>query len=122
MYLAPSVEHRNWRLATFGSLLATALWLVGSAAFSVYVSGFGSYNKAWGSLAAVVVMLTWLWLGGVALLLGAEVDAAAPGAARTPRAFRSAPARLATPVRAANPAWSQSFAPPIASAWVSSRP
>jgi membrane protein len=87
MYLAPSVEHRNWRLATFGSLLATALWLAGSAAFSVYVSGFGSYNKAWGSLAAVVVMLTWLWLGGVALLLGAEIDAAAGG--RDDRARRA---------------------------------
>ena len=91
MYLAPSVEHRSWRLATFGSLLATALWLAASAAFSVYASGFGSYNKAWGSLAAAVVMLTWLWLGGVALLLGAEIDAAAAGRrvgvrrARSPR-------------------------------------
>jgi membrane protein len=89
MYLAPSPDHRSWRLATFGSLLATALWLAASAAFSVYASGFGSYNKAWGSLAAVVVMLTWLWLGGVALLLGAEIDAAAEGRHISTRNARS---------------------------------
>jgi membrane protein len=53
------------------------IWLVGSAAFAFYVSQFGSYNKTWGSLAAVVIMLTWLWLSGVALLLGAEVNAEA---------------------------------------------
>jgi membrane protein len=49
--------------------------VIASALFSVYLSQFASYNKAWGSLAAVVIMLTWLWLGGVALLFGAEVDA-----------------------------------------------
>jgi membrane protein len=36
---------------------------------------FGSYNKAWGSLAAVIIMLTWLWLSGLALLFGAEINA-----------------------------------------------
>ena len=41
------------------------------------MSKFGSYNKTWGSLAAVVVMLTWLWLSGLTLLFGAEVNAEA---------------------------------------------
>jgi membrane protein len=36
---------------------------------------FGSYNKTWGTLSAVIVMLTWLWLSGMALLLGAEINA-----------------------------------------------
>ena len=54
-----------------------AVWLVASGAFAFYVSQFGSYNKTWGSLSAVVVMLTWLWLSSVALLFGAEVNAEA---------------------------------------------
>jgi membrane protein len=77
MYLAPNVEHPRWRFLTFGGLFAIVLWLVASAAFSFYVSRFGSYNKTWGALSAVVVMLTWLWLSGVALLLGAEINAEA---------------------------------------------
>ena len=77
MYLGPNVKHRRWAFLTLGAVVAIAIWLVGSAAFAFYVSRFGSYNKAWGSLAAVVIMLTWLWLSGVALLLGAEVNAEA---------------------------------------------
>jgi membrane protein len=75
MYLGPNVEPRRWRFLTFGSVLALAIWLVASGAFSFYASRFGSYNKTWGALAAVVVMLTWLWLSAVALLFGAEVNA-----------------------------------------------
>ena len=75
MYLAPNVRRRRWRFFSFGSVLAIIAWLVASAAFSYYVSKFGSYNKTWGALAAVVVMLTWLWLSAVALLFGAEVNA-----------------------------------------------
>jgi len=74
-YLGPNVERPRWRILTFGSVLAVVAWLGASAAFAFYVSRFGSYNKAWGALAAVVVMLTWLWLSSVALLLGAEVNA-----------------------------------------------
>ena len=75
LYLGPNVEHRKWRFLTFGSVFAVAVWLLASGAFAFYVSRFGSYNKAWGSLSAVVVMLTWLWISSVALLLGAEINA-----------------------------------------------
>jgi membrane protein len=75
LYLGPNVDHPRWRLLTPGALVAVVVWLVASAGFAFYVSRFGSYNKAWGSLAAVVVMLTWLWLSALALLLGAEVNA-----------------------------------------------
>ena len=51
------------------------IWLAASGLFSLYVSYFGAYNKAWGSLAAVVVMLMWLWLTGLALLFGGEINA-----------------------------------------------
>jgi membrane protein len=87
LHLAPDGERPSWRLATEGSLVATALWLAASGAFAGYTATFASYNKTWGSLSAVIVMLTWLWIGAMALLLGAEIDAEVE---RT-RALRSAP-------------------------------
>jgi membrane protein len=77
LYLGPNVDHPRWQFLTFGTILAVVVWLLASGAFAVYVSQFGSYNKAWGSLAAVIIMLTWLWLSGLALLFGAEVNAEA---------------------------------------------
>ena len=74
-YLGPNVEHPKWHFVTFGAVFAIVVWLLASGAFAFYASRFGSYNKAWGSLAAVVVMLTWLWISSVALLLGAEINA-----------------------------------------------
>src|SRR5205823_1365065 len=77
MYYGPNVKHPRWRFLSFGSVVAIVIWLVAPGAFAFYVSKFSSYNKTWGSLAAVVVMLTWLWLSSVALLLGAEINAEA---------------------------------------------
>jgi membrane protein len=77
LYFGPNVEHPRWQFLTPGAVVAVVVWLAASGGFAVYVSMFGSYNKAWGSLAAVVIMLTWLWLSGVALLFGAEVNAEA---------------------------------------------
>jgi membrane protein len=77
MYYGPNVKHPRWRFLTFGSVLAIVIWLLASGAFAFYAAKFGSYNKTWGSLAAVVVMLTWLWLSAVAILLGAEINAEA---------------------------------------------
>jgi membrane protein len=59
---------------TAGPAVAVVLWIAVSLLFSVYVARFGSYNKAWGSLSAVVVTIVWMWLGATALLFGAEVD------------------------------------------------
>jgi membrane protein len=75
MVLAPDRRDTEVRAVSTGAIVATVAWVGASALFSVYLSQFASYNKTWGSLAAVVIMLTWLWLGGVALLFGAEVDA-----------------------------------------------
>ena len=77
LYLGPDVDHPRWRFLTFGTALAVVVWLLGSGAFAVFVSQFGTYNKAWGSVAAVIVMLTWLWLSALALLFGAELNAEA---------------------------------------------
>jgi membrane protein len=77
LYLGPNVAHPRWRFLTPGAVFAVVVWLLASGLFAVYVSMFGSYNKAWGSLAAVIVMLTWLWLSALALLLGAEINSEA---------------------------------------------
>jgi membrane protein len=75
LYLGPDVEHRMWQFLTPGSLVAALLWIASSGLFAVYTATFASYNKTWGALSAVIVMLTWLWISGMALLLGAEINA-----------------------------------------------
>jgi hypothetical protein len=67
-------------------------------AFAFYTSSFGSYNKTWGSLAAVIIMLTWLWLAAIALLLGAEINAEAERS-RELREGRPAERELLVPSR-----------------------
>ena len=76
-YLGPNVQHPRWQFVSIGSVFAVVVWLVASGAFAFYASKFGSYNKTWGALSAVVVLLTWFWLTGVALLFGAEINAEA---------------------------------------------
>jgi membrane protein len=75
LYLGPDVEHRKWQFLTPGSLVAAVLWIAASGLFAVYTATFGSYDKTWGALSAVIVMLMWLWISGMALLLGAEINA-----------------------------------------------
>jgi membrane protein len=77
LYLGPDVDHPKWEWLTPGSLVAALLWIGASALFAVYTATFASYNKTWGALSAVIVMLTWLWITGMALLLGAEINAEA---------------------------------------------
>jgi membrane protein len=84
LHLGPDVPRRRWRFLTPGSVFATAVWLAASGGFAYYTSSFGSYNKTWGSLAAVIVMLTWLWLAAIALLLGAEINAEAERSRKLP--------------------------------------
>jgi membrane protein len=74
-YAAPNVRQPGFRWITPGSILAVAVWIVASAAFALYVANFGSYNKTYGSLGAIVIFLVWLWLTNVAVLLGAELNA-----------------------------------------------
>ncbi|HSI79302.1 MAG TPA: YihY/virulence factor BrkB family protein [Solirubrobacterales bacterium] len=70
--LAPNTgRKRRFRWILPGSILATLLWLAGSAGFSLYVSNFASYSNTYGGLAGVVVFLIWLWLSNMTVLLGA---------------------------------------------------
>ncbi len=72
---APCRREARWQWITWGSATATTLWLLGSSLFSFYVSHFGSYDRTYGSLGAVVVLLLWLWVAAVFFLMGAELDA-----------------------------------------------
>ncbi len=64
----------RWHWVTWGAAVATVSWLLGSAAFSLYVSKFGNYQNTYGSLGAVVVFLIWMDLTAYVILLGAELD------------------------------------------------
>jgi membrane protein len=71
----PSRDEARWSWVSPGAVLATVLWLAGSALFSLYVTSFANYNKTYGSMGAVVILLTWFLLSAYAALLGAELNA-----------------------------------------------
>lgn len=73
--LGPSRHQARWSWASWGAGIATLLWIAASAAFSLFVSNFGSYNETYGAIAGVVVLLMWLWLSAFAALVGAEINA-----------------------------------------------
>lgn len=72
---APARARPEWRWVLWGAVIATVLWLLGSALFSLYVTNFGSYNETFGSVAAVVVLMMWFYLSAYFVLLGGELNA-----------------------------------------------
>lgn len=72
-YFAPNVR-QQWRWLTPGSVFAVLGWIGVSLLFAFYVNNFGSYNKTYGSIGAVIVLLTWMYLGGLVLLIGGQVN------------------------------------------------
>jgi membrane protein len=73
-YFAPDAE-QDWVWITPGSILATLLWLAISLGFKLYVTNWASYNETYGALGGVIVLLTWFYFSGVAILAGAEMNA-----------------------------------------------
>lgn len=74
-FVTPDVRQRGFRWITPGALVGVALWLAASAGFSSYLANFKSFNVTYGTFAAAIILLVWLWLTNVALLFGAEVNA-----------------------------------------------
>jgi membrane protein len=74
-HVAPNVKQPRFRWFTLGGFLALVLWVIASAAFGFYVANFGSYNKTYGSLGAVITFLIWMWITNNVLLFGAEANA-----------------------------------------------
>jgi membrane protein len=71
----PSRRVARWRWVTWGSAIAAIVWVLVSAGFSYYVGHFGSYNKTYGSLGAVIGFMTWIWISSMVVLMGAELNA-----------------------------------------------
>ena len=71
----PSRDQPQWRWVSAGAIFATIAWIAGSIGFSFYVSNFGSYDKTYGSLGAVVILMMWFWLSAYIVLIGAELNA-----------------------------------------------
>jgi membrane protein len=71
----PSRDKPQWRWVSAGAVAATLLWIVASVGFTVYVANFNSYDKTYGSLGGVVILLTWLYLSALMVLLGAVINA-----------------------------------------------
>jgi membrane protein len=96
-YVCPDIE-QNWRWVTPGSAFAVAMWIIVSLGFKAYVDNFGDYNKVYGSIAGVVVLMLWLYWSGLVLLVGGEINAEIehaaterqPSAAETTDAARQA--------------------------------
>lgn len=73
-WVSPNAK-RGFRWVSPGGVLAVVIWLIASGLFALYVANFGHYNKTYGSIAAMIIFLIWLWISNIAILLGAEFNA-----------------------------------------------
>jgi membrane protein len=80
-YFAPDVRNKRWRWLTPGSAIGIAGWFVASIGLRVYLHYFNSYAITYGSLGAVIILLTWFYITGLMLLLGAEINSEIEAAA-----------------------------------------
>ena len=75
LYWASPNAKQGFRWVSPGGIVAVLLWLIASGLFTVYLANFGNYNKVYGSIVAVIVLLVWLWVSNIAVLFGAEFNA-----------------------------------------------
>ena len=74
-YVTPNVKQPRFRWMSIGSFIALLAFILASLGFGFYVANFSSYNKTYGAIGGVIVMLLWLWILNMSLLFGAEFDA-----------------------------------------------
>ena len=86
---APIRREPRWQWPSVGAVSATVVWVLATGGFTFYVGHFGSYNKTYGTLAGVIVLMLWLFISAVCVLLGGEINAELKAErARWPRAVR----------------------------------
>lgn len=83
-YAGPNRQRPKWRWISQGAIVATLLWAIVSLGFSFYTTSFGSYGKTYGAFAGVAILIFWLYLTGLAILIGAEIDGAVERLASSP--------------------------------------
>jgi membrane protein len=71
---APDRDEPKWTWVSWGSGIATLLWILASIGFSIYANSFGNYNKTYGALAGIIILMFWLYLTAVIVLVGAELN------------------------------------------------
>jgi membrane protein len=74
-YASPNAKLRGFRWVTPGAIVAIVVWALASALFAFYVANFGSYDKTYGTLAGLVVLLLWFWITNLAILFGHQLNA-----------------------------------------------
>lgn len=74
-YFAPDVEEQHWYWITPGSVFGLAMWALASVGLRVYLHFFNSYSKTYGSLGAVIILMLWFYVTGLAVLLGGQINA-----------------------------------------------
>jgi membrane protein len=72
---APDRDEPRWEWVSLGAIVATVMWLAGSALFGIYVNRFGKFGETYGTMGAVVVLMLWLYLTAFSVLVGAEINA-----------------------------------------------
>lgn len=73
--VSPDRDQPRLRWASWGAVIATVLWLIGSAGFTLYVENFGNFGETYGTFAGIIVLMLWLLLTSFVVLLGAEINA-----------------------------------------------
>ena len=74
-YLGPNRPKPSWRWVSAGGVVGALIWIVGSLAFAIYISNFNNYDKTYGPLGGVIVLVLWLFLSSLAVLIGGELNA-----------------------------------------------
>jgi membrane protein len=114
-YFLPDVK-QEWRFITPGSIFGTSLWLLATWGFTFYAENFGSYQKTYGSIGGVIVLMTWLYITGLIFIVGGEINAlleheSAEGKAKGARAAGDAPAPAIDRPSVAAPGTAKAAAP-----------
>jgi membrane protein len=73
-YFAPNMKDPQWYWITPGAAVGVVVWIAASVGFSLYLKFFNSYSKTYGSLGAVIILMLWFYLTGMAILIGGEVN------------------------------------------------